>query len=136
MMPEAFSDWGVQRPRTVAWCLEFINRRGGGPLDHHRYWRTTLGMSKDAWGVAEHEMVMKQIDQACCYDALDVTNLSCFETALRKAQLIEYAYHMDATAEKDSKQKGKGKGLQMGLVDEYSRYTIACSLVPTERVER
>eukprot|EP00971_Amphidinium_carterae_P152974 3032700-Amphidinium_carterae.2 len=120
MQREAFSDWAVPGPRTTEWCLNFINRRGGGPLDHHRYWRTSLGLSKEAWGVTEHELVMKMVDNAVSFDSLDITNLTSFETALRKAQLVEYAYCMEGTGDKE---KGKGKqkgGMHLGIVDEYS----------------
>eukprot|EP00971_Amphidinium_carterae_P350812 6491752-Amphidinium_carterae.3 len=123
MRKDGFTDWAVPGPRAIEWCLNFINRRGGGPLDHHRYWRTTLGLrplSKESWGVTEHELVMKMLDNAVSFDSLDITNLASFETALRKAQLVEYAYCMEGGGDKD---KGKGKnkgGMHLGIVDEYS----------------
>ena len=31
-----FKDWPMPGPRTVLWCAQFVDRRGGGPMDHHR----------------------------------------------------------------------------------------------------
>eukprot|EP00973_Karenia_brevis_P003100 426273-Karenia_brevis.AAC.1 len=36
MKQEPFEDWVVGGPRTTGWCIKFIDRRGGGALDHHR----------------------------------------------------------------------------------------------------
>ena len=33
-----FDDFPLEGPRTVRWCVEFIGRRQGGPLDHHMWW--------------------------------------------------------------------------------------------------
>eukprot|EP00959_Pyramimonas_sp_CCMP1952_P038142 798081-Pyramimonas_sp.AAC.1 len=29
-------DWPEPRPRTVLWCVQFVDRRGDNPMDHHR----------------------------------------------------------------------------------------------------
>lgn len=89
---ENFSDWPVPGPRTVRWCLDFLNRRGGGPLDHHKWWVSTHRLTDDLWGVAEHEWIMKMADSAGCYDQVDLCNLSHMEWAFRRAQLIEHTY--------------------------------------------
>ena len=32
-----YPDWAVAGPRTLGWVCSFINRRGGGPMDHHQW---------------------------------------------------------------------------------------------------
>ena len=76
-------------------------------------------MRTRVWRGVEHEAILKMLDHAGCYDGLDLANLCGVETALRRAQLLEYAYGQDG------RQKGKGGGgkgrrdfLQAGLLDE------------------
>lgn len=99
---EPFDEWGVPGPRTTKWCVQFLNRRNGGPIDHHRWWMSNLGLQSDSWGVAEHENLMKIIDKMGRYDGLDLTNLASAEMAFRRLQLIEYFY--------SEKGPGGGKG--------------------------
>ena len=99
---EPFDDWGVPGPRTTRWCVQFLNRRNGGPVDHHRWWMSNLGLQSDSWGVAEHENLMKIVDKMGRYDGLDLTNLASAEMAFRRLQLIEYFY--------SDKGPGGGKG--------------------------
>ena len=99
---EPFDEWGVPGPRTSKWCVQFLNRRNGGPVDHHRWWMSNLGLQSDSWGVAEHENLMKIIDKMGRYDGLDLTNLASAEMAFRRLQLIEYFY--------SEKGPGGGKG--------------------------
>ena len=111
-----FPDWPVPGPLTVLWCAEFINRRGGGPRDHHRWWLSVTNLNKDSWGVAEHESAMKALDEAGSYDGLEITNLASLEVLLRRAQLVEYVYQLEG---KEPKGKGGGKANnRFGLVDE------------------
>eukprot|EP00972_Heterocapsa_arctica_P090178 13304300-Heterocapsa_arctica.AAC.1 len=61
-------------------------------MDHHKWWIATNGLYGDMWGVSEHESILKFLENAACYDYLDVLNLAGFEHACRRAQLIEYTY--------------------------------------------
>jgi len=101
-----FSDWGVQGPRTTFWCCRFIDRRGGGPTDHHRWFLYTHGLSKDSWGVNVHESGLKILQLLGEYDHLDLPNSAGVEALLRQVQLIEYVYMQDSAA---SRGKGGGK---------------------------
>jgi hypothetical protein len=120
-----FEDWDVPGPRTVRWCIDFINRRGGGPEDHHKWWKTSNRLFDDQWGVAEHGAVMKSLRHAGCLDQLDLTNLASIEVLMRRAQLIEYTYSdrgpaampekADATEDSEKAKKSKGgKGGRKG----------------------
>ena len=102
MQQESFDDWSVPGPRTSHWCSQFLNRRNGGPTDHHRWWTASNGLTSEMWGVAEHENLMKIVDKLGRYDGLDLSNLAGAEMAFRRLQLIEYFY--------SDKGPGSGKG--------------------------
>ena len=89
---EEFADWNVPGPRTAAWCVRFLNRRNGGPMDHHRWWMTNHGLQADVWGATEHENLMKILDRLGRFDGLDLSNLAGAELAFRRLQPIEYFY--------------------------------------------
>ena len=46
LVQEDFSDWSIPGPRTSAWCVRFLNRRNGGPMDHHRWWMNQPQLAK------------------------------------------------------------------------------------------
>lgn len=99
---EAFEDWSVPGPRTSFWCCQFLNRRNGGPTDHHKWWVTNNNLTSEMWGVVEHENLTKMLDKLGRYDGLDLSNLAGAEMAFRRLQLIEYFY--------SDKGPGSGKG--------------------------
>ena len=81
---EPFSDWGVPGPRTAQWCVRFLNRRNGGPSDHHRWWVQNHALKPDSWGVAEHDTLMKIVDKLGRFDGLDLGNLAGAVVAFRR----------------------------------------------------
>ena len=87
-----FPDFPLEGPRTVVWCIEFIGRRHGGPMDHHRWWVSVFNLKPDDPGVAQHELVMKALDLFGCYDQHDVCNTAGLERLMREAQLTEWHY--------------------------------------------
>lgn len=89
---ENISDWSVPGPRTTSWCVRFLNRRNGGPTDHHRWWVQNHALKNDSWGVSEHDTLMKIIDKLGRFDGLDLANLAGAELAFRRLQLIEFVY--------------------------------------------
>ena len=84
-----FEDWPVPGPRTVVWCMKFLASRGG-PAAHHQWWRTTCKLGLGDYGVAEHDALMRGIQEGLCYDQMDVSNIAFMEHGLRRAQLIAY----------------------------------------------
>lgn len=111
------ADWPITGPRTLEFCCRFVNRRGGGPLDWHRFWMSTNKLSRGDWGVDIHELAMRMLDRAGGYDGLDICNIACLGDLVRMAQQIEYAYLQEDDASSSSKGKGKGR---VGLSDESS----------------
>ena len=95
-------------------------------MDHHRWWIASFSLTKEMWGVSEHETGMKMLENAGGYDALDLCNISAIECVLRKVQLVEYVYGQEAPeTKKDGKAKGRGKGgtARAGMFDEASVFT-------------
>jgi len=84
-----FTDFAVEGPRTVRWCVAFIARRQGGPMDHHRWWTSSYGLSEDDALVKQHELTMKVLELFGSYDQLDLGNFAGLERLLREAQLTE-----------------------------------------------
>lgn len=104
---EALQDWNVPGPRTSQWCVQYLNRKSGGPPDHHKWWVSTNGLQADSWGVAEHENLMKVVDRLGRYDGLDLANLAGVELLFRRLQLIEYFWPEKGPG--GGKGHGKGK---------------------------
>ena len=118
-----FEDWPVPGPRTVAWCARYLDRRGGGPLDHHQWWKANHALRADDWGVAEHETGLRAIELAGGYDGVDITNVASLEVMMRRVQLVEYAYsdrrgNGEKGSGKDNKNHNKGDDHRAGLVEE------------------
>ena len=103
---EPFQDWSVPGPRTAQWCVRFLNRRNGGPAEHHRWWVHNHSLKPDNWGVTEHDTLMKIMDKLGRFDGLDLSNLAGAEIGFRRLQLIEYAY--------SDRGPGGGKGAPKG----------------------
>ena len=104
----SFNDWPIPGPRTAKWCVDFINRRGGGAIDHHRFWMNSNGLYPDMWGVQEHEAALKILDLAGTYDGLDIPNSAGLEHLMRRAQLIEFTYSDRGPAPPTGNKSGKG----------------------------
>ena len=85
----AWDHWPVKGPRTFAWCAAFIAERSLHPLGHHGRFLQATGLPASDFGAQEHEMCMRVMEVALCFDQLQGAELSCMEVICRKAQLIE-----------------------------------------------
>ncbi|CAK0844650.1 unnamed protein product [Prorocentrum cordatum] len=120
----AFPDWAIEGPRTTLWCCRWIDRRGGGPLDHRRFFVMVHRLHKDSWGVPMHEFGMKALETLGAYDSLDLPNVAGIESLMREVQLVEYAYAKHdgfagastevADGDLNAKKKGRGRGRGRG----------------------
>lgn len=93
---DQFADW-----------IDHINRRGGGPQDHSS--RRTASRRGD-WCVDSHAVILRALEEAGCYDALELCNISCLEVLVRHAQLIEYVYAQDHIGRDTVNRKAKAGG--------------------------
>mmetsp|Transcript_112135 Transcript_112135/g.323943 ORF Transcript_112135/g.323943 Transcript_112135/m.323943 type:complete len:376 (+) Transcript_112135:146-1273(+) len=109
----SFEDWRVPGPRTTSWCMQFLGKKNG-PMSHHEWWRTVAKLAPSDYGVAEHEMIMRALQDGLEYDQLDLVNLVLCEHLVRRAQLIEY-YHRERTRQEMS--LGSGGSASKGLIE-------------------
>ncbi|CAK0807270.1 unnamed protein product, partial [Prorocentrum cordatum] len=107
MSQVTFSDWPLPGPRTVDWCARFVDRRGGGPVDHRRWWVGHLRLQSSDFGVQEHEHGMRAFQFFGEYDQVDLPNLVGLEVTLRRCHLIEYHYEKKGKAA-TGKEQGAG----------------------------
>lgn len=98
MSKVSFDDWRVSGPRAAKWCLEFLAKKNG-PLSHHEWWKSVTKLSSPDYGVSEHEMIMRAVQDALEYDEVDLVNLTIGEHMLRRGQLIEYFHREKARQE-------------------------------------
>jgi len=89
---EIFDDFPLTGPRTAHWCMNFLRRRHT-PTDHHMSFRTMARLGSDAWGMGEHEQLLKMIELAGSFDQLDLSNLAWADMAFRRIQVIEWVHH-------------------------------------------
>ena len=115
---EPFDDWPAAGPRTAMWCLQFLSKRGQGPLEHHYTWKQLSKLQVHDYGVEFHEAVMRIVELALTYDQVDGSNLAALEVALRRAQIIEY-YHMQRLREGEHSLPGSSR-LTMDEVTAFS----------------
>ena len=103
-----FEDFPMEGPRTVRWCVEFIGRRQGGPLDHHMWWVSCFNLSIKDPAVKQHELAMKVLELMGTYDQLDLGNCAGLERLLREAQLTEWHFEEKRRAAEGSRAGGTG----------------------------
>jgi hypothetical protein len=89
----SFADCPGPGPRTVVHCAKFLNRQPGGAADRNAHWLTLAKLQPSDWGAMEHATFMEAVKLAASYDQLNLSNLACMETLLRRAQTIEYVYN-------------------------------------------
>lgn len=108
---EFAKDWDLPGPRSALWCIEHINREGGGIEQHHEKFRTACKVQPQDWWVQEHASLCQTLHILCCLDQLDGTNLLAVETMFRRLQCIEYAYG-DRVRETESRSVGGRMSLE------------------------
>eukprot|EP00974_Lingulodinium_polyedra_P017693 1716541-Lingulodinium_polyedra.AAC.1 len=84
-----WSHWPITGPRTVLWCCNFILEVDGTPRARHTRWLHECQLSQGDAGVADHEVGMRCLEFALCYDQVAVSELACMELMLRKVQVAE-----------------------------------------------
>ena len=81
--------WPIGGPRTALWCLKFISENDIHPRARHTRWRHDVGLSANDAGVSEHEMAMRLVEHALCFDQLQVCELASLELVPRPARGAE-----------------------------------------------
>jgi hypothetical protein len=84
-----WAGWPISGPRTVLWCCRFIRDTDSHPRARHTHWKRDANVTASDAGVSDHEVAMRALEHALTYDQLNVSELSCLELLLRRAQLAE-----------------------------------------------
>ncbi|CAK0815118.1 unnamed protein product, partial [Prorocentrum cordatum] len=79
MTESVVSNWPIPGPRTVHWCVVWLERRSSAPLSHHRRFTSTLNLKSDQWGVEQHGTALRALDELICFDGTDASNLAGVE---------------------------------------------------------
>ncbi|CAK0867752.1 unnamed protein product [Prorocentrum cordatum] len=86
-----WADWPVRGPRTLKWVCHFLAANGGSPVARHHRWKTDCRLSSEG-GVDEHLRICTALENAVCFDQLNVTEMVSFELLGRALQIIEEKY--------------------------------------------
>ena len=87
-----WESWPVAGPRTLLWCLRHVADCDRHPLAHHTRFKQIAGVQHHDAGIAVHELSMRVLEYAVCYDQLAASELACLEIVARQAQLVELKY--------------------------------------------
>ena len=85
---EPVNDFAL-KPRTTAWCVNWLIREGG-PVQHHETWKSRKKLTASDFGVAEHHTLSTILEDLATTDQVDVCNLLGAERLVRKLQMIEH----------------------------------------------
>ncbi|CAK0870540.1 unnamed protein product, partial [Prorocentrum cordatum] len=99
-----FKDWPMPRPRTVLGCVQFVDRRGDGPMDHRRGWMGNLKLSNTYFGVQEHRHGMQAFQFFGEYGQIDFPNQVGLEVIMGRCQVTEFHYEKANKGSKANKQ--------------------------------
>jgi len=84
-----WDSWPITGPRTTSWCVAFIKDQNGAPRARHARWKSDCKLKTDDSGVLDHELALRAMELAVCYDQLNISELASFELLARRAQLAE-----------------------------------------------
>ena len=87
-----FKHWPLRGPRTCLWLLSAIRQQGYTPAGRHVWWKQSLGLASADPGVEEHGILSDLLEAGVSFDALNVSELLCFEMVARRYQVWEEFY--------------------------------------------
>ena len=89
---DAFDDWPITGPRTLAWVMQFVLENGGSFLGRHTKWRADCRLQATDPGVIAHEKVCRALQVGLAYDQLNGPNIAMMELLARDLQVQEERY--------------------------------------------
>ena len=110
-----WANWPVLGPRMARWCARFIAEHDLHPKSRYTKWKAEARLNMQDGGVATHELIMRVLELAICYDQLQIGELACFELLLRQAQLSEWRHRDRALG---------SRGQEEGYEDEFCSTTF------------
>ncbi|CAK0895865.1 unnamed protein product, partial [Prorocentrum cordatum] len=118
----AYPTWTAPGPRTAKWCAEWLDRRSTTPAAHHRQFLSVFGLRPGAWGVEIYGAALRVLEEAACFDGVNICDLAGIESLMRKTELTEYVYWMDSMGATEKAEEDKEPSAStvtfVGLMDE------------------
>ena len=85
-------DWTVKGPRSMLWVVKNMADQGHTPRQRHYWWRQVLGLQADDTGVDDHLFLSEIMEEAACFDQINVSELMFMERIARRYQMWEQMY--------------------------------------------
>ena len=86
-----FEDFPLQ-PRTTLDYVRAVASVAESATAQHHIWVNSSGIPAGDRSVYEDQVLARILDEALCYDSLNVANLACIELVCRRRQLIADAH--------------------------------------------
>ena len=86
-----FEDFPLQ-PRTTLDYVRAVASVAESATAQHHIWVNSSGIPSGDRSVYEDQVLARILDEALCYDSLNIANLSCMELVVRRRQLIADAH--------------------------------------------
>ena len=95
VVTDEFSEFPVERPRTVQWEVQSFAREGHDPVTWLEKTLATKRFSETDRSVYELWVIAEVLRLAGCYDQLSLAGLACMEALVRRRQSIWEAHNRD-----------------------------------------
>ena len=92
LLTESDQDWSVKGPRSMLWVAKNMADQGRTPRQRHYWWRQVLGLQADDTGVDDHLFLSEIMEEAACFDQINVSELMFRERIARRYQMWEQMY--------------------------------------------
>ena len=90
LLTETSTDnWPVAGFCTLSWCVRFLDRRLGGPLDWHGFWRSTLKLGEARLRSRVSRTRLAPVGKG---PGVHICSCACLEDVVRQVQMVECVY--------------------------------------------
>ena len=76
----------------MLWVVKNMADQGHTPRQRHYWWRQVLGLQADDTGVDDHLFLSEIMEEAACFDQINVSELMFMERIARRYQMWEQMY--------------------------------------------
>ena len=85
-------DWAVKGPRSMLWVVKHMADQGHTPRQRRYWWRQVLGLQADDTGVDDHLFLSEIMEEAACFDQINISELMFIERVARRYRMWEQMY--------------------------------------------
>ena len=97
----SYSDWPIEGPQSVVHLMKYMGRNGGSPKQWLLTWARHKNIHDNDRVMHEMRALLEALEQAGCYDQLNLGSLACMETLGRRVQSIVDAYNSGSSSAPD-----------------------------------